>query len=238
MALTRRLLDHARYVGLSALETKRHAVTGEHVLIEVNVRVPASFGLGEACGVDAAWRTYATLAGLPLGPQRRQRNGRKVVLPHIDALAARALIEREELSLWDWAKSYRAREAPRCSTRATRRRGSPSPGGSWPRGRPSAVPAPSPPWVGGPPTRAARSRLGAGARPRPRNGTRPASPPCAPSTPRAAGTARPERRSGGGTGPRSTGTTRPGGGSGTAPGCSTWASSSTPSTIRGPGREK
>jgi hypothetical protein len=46
----------------------RHAETGELVLIEVNARVLGHFGLGDASNVDASWRLYATLAGLPLGP--------------------------------------------------------------------------------------------------------------------------------------------------------------------------
>lgn len=107
MALARRLLDHAGFHGLSSLEAKRHAVTGERVLIEVNVRAPANFGLGEACGVEAAWRTYATLAGIALGPQRPQVNGRKVVIPYTDALAAAALLKRGELSLPGLVSSYR-----------------------------------------------------------------------------------------------------------------------------------
>ena len=107
MALTRALLDHAGFAGLSGLEAKRHEGTDERVLIEINVRAPAGFGLGEACGVEAAWRTYAVLAAIPLGPQRPQVNGRKAVIPYLDLLAARNLIARDELSLWGWAASYR-----------------------------------------------------------------------------------------------------------------------------------
>jgi predicted ATP-grasp superfamily ATP-dependent carboligase len=87
LALNRRLLDHVGYVGLSSCEAKRHAVNGELYLIEINVRMPANYGLSEASGVDGAWRLYATLAELPLGPQPRQVAGRKVMM-HPDLLAA------------------------------------------------------------------------------------------------------------------------------------------------------
>ena len=73
--LAGRLPDQAGLVGQASVEFKRHAGTGELVLIEANARLPQGFGVGDACGVDASWRLYATLAGLPLGPGRSQRNG-------------------------------------------------------------------------------------------------------------------------------------------------------------------
>jgi len=107
LALNRRLLDHAGYVGISSLEAKRHARTGELVLIEINVRVPQAFGLGDACGADASYRTYATLAGLPLGPQPRPRPGVRMVIPQLDA---RAVLEQVRDGRLGWravARSYR-----------------------------------------------------------------------------------------------------------------------------------
>lgn len=106
-ALNRRLLDHTGYVGVAACETKRHVVTGELYLIEVNVRVPASFGLAQACGVDGAWRLYAALAGLPLRPQPAQRDGRKVVLPHKDLQAAATRLRNGDASLGEVLRSWR-----------------------------------------------------------------------------------------------------------------------------------
>ncbi|MFD1235291.1 hypothetical protein ACFQ34_18540 [Pseudonocardia benzenivorans] len=107
VALTRRLLDHTGYVGLAACETKRHAGTGELYLIEVNVRVPGNFGLAQACGVEGPWRLYATLAGLPVGPQRAQVDGRKVVLPVKDAQAVIARVRRGETTYGRAARSLR-----------------------------------------------------------------------------------------------------------------------------------
>jgi predicted ATP-grasp superfamily ATP-dependent carboligase len=103
----RRLLDGAGYVGLASTEFKRHAGTGELVLIEVNVRVPQTFGLAQAGDTDGPWRLYATLAGLPLGPQPPARVGAKVWLPQVDLHAVRELRRRGELSARDLVRSLR-----------------------------------------------------------------------------------------------------------------------------------
>ncbi|MDQ6834861.1 MAG: hypothetical protein M3016_01605 [Actinomycetota bacterium] len=118
LRLGRRLLDHAGYVGIASCETKRHAHTGELCLIEVNVRIPANFGLSEACRVDGVWRLYATLAGLALGRQPVQRYGSKVVLPQKDAQAALARWRRGDASLPQIARSLRGvRDAGALSVR-------------------------------------------------------------------------------------------------------------------------
>jgi D-aspartate ligase len=88
MALGTALLDAAAFVGLATVEAKRHAETGELVLVEVNAKVTQPFGLGDAAGVDASWRLYATLAGLPLGPQERPRLGVRNVVPTLEPRAA------------------------------------------------------------------------------------------------------------------------------------------------------
>jgi D-aspartate ligase len=80
-ALTRRLLDHAGFHGLSSCTAKRHAGTGELYLTGVDVRIPAGYGLSQACGADGAWRLYATLAELPMAAAPRPVPGRKAALP-------------------------------------------------------------------------------------------------------------------------------------------------------------
>jgi len=107
MALARTLLEACGFVGVSSLETKRHALTGEVVLIEINVRLPQSFGLSKACGVEGPWRVYAALAGLPLGPQPPVRTGTKVVMPPLERRAATARIRRGELTVRGLLRSYR-----------------------------------------------------------------------------------------------------------------------------------
>ncbi len=107
LKMNRQLLDQTGYVGISACETKRHSGTGELYLIEINVRVPASFGLAEAAGTDGAWRLYAALTGLPLGRQPEPVQGRKVMLPQKDLQAAVARIRRRETTPAAVLRSWR-----------------------------------------------------------------------------------------------------------------------------------
>jgi D-aspartate ligase len=107
MEMTRKLLDAADFVGFSSLEAKQHAETGEHVLMEINVRIPQNVGLGEVAGVDPSWRMYATLADIPLDPQRPQRNGVKVVVPSLEWMAAPAYVRAGDLSVRELLGSYR-----------------------------------------------------------------------------------------------------------------------------------
>jgi D-aspartate ligase len=96
--LARRLLSEAAFVGVSSIEVKRHAESGEPVLIEVNVRVPQSWGVGDASGADASWRLYSTLAGLALPPQPRQALHVRSVVPTLEVHAiARAATGRQSL---------------------------------------------------------------------------------------------------------------------------------------------
>jgi len=83
--LARRVLDEASFVGVAGVETKRHAVTGERWFLEVNVRMPGQWGLGDTCGVAATPRLVAALCNRPLGPQPPLRQGVRFLLPHLDA---------------------------------------------------------------------------------------------------------------------------------------------------------
>ncbi len=105
--MNRKLLDITGYVGVAACETKRHAQTGDLYLIEINVRVPGAFGLAQACGVDGPWRLYSTLAGLPLGPQPEQINGRKMMLPQKEAAALAKRLRARDVTPWQVLKSWR-----------------------------------------------------------------------------------------------------------------------------------
>jgi predicted ATP-grasp superfamily ATP-dependent carboligase len=88
MELAKRLLDEAGYVGVAGVETKRHAETGEAYLLEVNVRIPTQWGLGDAAGADSSWRLYATLAGIPIPAQPVVEPGVKLVFPELELRAA------------------------------------------------------------------------------------------------------------------------------------------------------
>ncbi len=49
-SIARRVLDEAGFVGVAGVEAKRHSETGESWFLEVNVRMPGQWGLGDACG--------------------------------------------------------------------------------------------------------------------------------------------------------------------------------------------
>jgi predicted ATP-grasp superfamily ATP-dependent carboligase len=92
MAVARSVLDEAGFVGVAGVETKRHAATGVRYFLEVNVRIPTQFGLGDAAGLDAANRLAATLLGRPLGPQPAPRRRARLVFPQQEVRAARAAV--------------------------------------------------------------------------------------------------------------------------------------------------
>jgi predicted ATP-grasp superfamily ATP-dependent carboligase len=102
-----RLLEHTGFVGIASCEMKRHAGTGELYLIEINVRIPGNFGLSQACGVDGPWRLYATLAGLPLGPQPQQVDGRRVWLVEEDLRTVRFRLQNGLTTVDEVARTFR-----------------------------------------------------------------------------------------------------------------------------------
>lgn len=102
-----RLLAHTGFVGVASCEMKRHSGTGELYLIEVNVRIPGNFGLSQACGVDGPWRLYATLAGLPLGPQPAQVDGRRVWLVEEDLRTIRFRLRNGLSTAGEVARTFR-----------------------------------------------------------------------------------------------------------------------------------
>jgi D-aspartate ligase len=84
MALAQRVLEQAGFVGVAGVETKRHSGTGERWFLEVNVRLPGQWGLGDACGVQASRRVVASLCGRPVGPQPPLHPGVRFVQPDLD----------------------------------------------------------------------------------------------------------------------------------------------------------
>lgn len=84
MALAQRVLDAASFVGVAGVEAKRHADTGERWFLEVNVRLPGQWGLGDACGVQASPRLVTLLAGGEVGPSPPLRTGVRLVQPDLD----------------------------------------------------------------------------------------------------------------------------------------------------------
>lgn len=84
LALAQRVLDEAAFVGVAGVEVKRDAQSGEHWFLEVNVRLPRQWGLGDACGAQATPRLVSALAGEPVGPEPPRRSGVRFVQPDLD----------------------------------------------------------------------------------------------------------------------------------------------------------
>lgn len=97
-AMARRVLDAAGFVGVAGVETKRHQQTGERWFLEVNVRVPAQWGLGDACGADASRRLVAALAGRELDEAPVPKAGVGIVVPVLDAVVVREMLH--EVPRW------------------------------------------------------------------------------------------------------------------------------------------
>lgn len=111
LELARLLLEEAGFVGLATIETKRDERTGQPVLIEANLRLSQAFDLGEAAGVDASWRLYATLAGIPIPPQPVAHQGVRLVVATLemrrilDLLVSRRLAVRQLLAEYRGVRS-------------------------------------------------------------------------------------------------------------------------------------
>jgi predicted ATP-grasp superfamily ATP-dependent carboligase len=105
MALAMRVLEEADFVGVANVETKRHRETGESWFLEVNVRLPVNWGLGDACGAQASRRLVAAMTGRAMGPAPAPRPGVRLAFPELDrrvvlpALAAAPMWQRPALAL-------------------------------------------------------------------------------------------------------------------------------------------
>ena len=85
MAIAEKVLDEAGFVGVAGVEVKRDMDTGSRWFLEVNVRMPGQWGLGDACGADVSARLVATMLGGKLGPGPDLVPGVRMVLPEFDA---------------------------------------------------------------------------------------------------------------------------------------------------------
>jgi predicted ATP-grasp superfamily ATP-dependent carboligase len=111
MAIAERVLDEAGFVGVAGVETKRHADTGERWFLEVNVRLPGQWGLGDACGVQGSPRVVRALCGDELGPQPPLRPGVRLVQPDLDRHVVSSTLKaaparRRPAVAWELARSY------------------------------------------------------------------------------------------------------------------------------------
>ncbi|MCC6536723.1 MAG: hypothetical protein IT162_04185 [Bryobacterales bacterium] len=116
---TRRLLAAIGFRGIAEVEYKRHAVTGEHQLIEINPRPWDQHGLGRAAGVEVCYLAYCDATGQALAAgEPGDRRASKWIAEDAFLIEALRLAGRRDPGLkrllaaaagrrmygiWDWA---------------------------------------------------------------------------------------------------------------------------------------
>jgi D-aspartate ligase len=145
-----RFLASLRYSGLVEVEFKRDARDGGYKLLDVNPRPWTWIALGEAAGIDFPLIQWQLAHGEPVTPPRA-RAGVGWCHASRDFIAACQLIASGQVSLGDYAKSFRRQVAfaafamddplpgivdlPVVLARVMSRRGAKTPEGGWHSGR-------------------------------------------------------------------------------------------------------
>jgi D-aspartate ligase len=111
--LTLRLFGRLGYRGLGYLEVKRDPRTGEHFVIEANPGRPTGrSAIAEAGGVELLYAMYCETLGLPLPEALEQQyRGAKWIYWRQDIRSAFYYWRRRELSLLQWAASWRGKKS-------------------------------------------------------------------------------------------------------------------------------
>jgi predicted ATP-grasp superfamily ATP-dependent carboligase len=131
--LARKVLDAAGFVGVAGVEVKRDARTGERWFLEVNVRIPNQWGLGDACGVDATRRLVAVLAGRPTTEQPPLRPGVRFVATEKDIPLLLRSMRPEPLRRWPRLAAGHLRPYLRAGERTVLSLRDPMPAAAWVR---------------------------------------------------------------------------------------------------------
>jgi D-aspartate ligase len=104
-------LQRLQYRGLTFIEFKRDARTGELTLIELNPRLPQSNILATRCGVNLPLLAYLDLTGQKPAPQTGYREGVRYLVLRRDCRAFLDYYRRGELGPVEWARSLAAARA-------------------------------------------------------------------------------------------------------------------------------
>lgn len=109
--LSLHVLDALTYRGYGSVEFKRDPRNGRLLMTEVTARTWYPHALSERCGINLPFLAYADLLGHPL-PEipATYEQGAKWIDEVGDFRSARAYWREGELSLGDWARSYRGKK--------------------------------------------------------------------------------------------------------------------------------
>ncbi|MGH8246123.1 MAG: hypothetical protein ACREUU_06800, partial [Gammaproteobacteria bacterium] len=99
------LLQAVGFQGISGVEFKRDARTGDFKLIEMNVRIGTTTAAVVDSGLNLPFIAYRDLLGQPAPASGPLRGGRKVVLISRDVKSFRYYQARGELTWWQWIRS-------------------------------------------------------------------------------------------------------------------------------------
>jgi D-aspartate ligase len=112
LAESMRFFASVGYRGLGYMEMKRHALTGDHYMIEPNIGRPTGrSAIAEAGGVPLLYTMYCDAVGLPLPEPRAQRySGVKWIYLRRDLQSAFYYWRRGELTFAEWRDSIRGRK--------------------------------------------------------------------------------------------------------------------------------
>jgi predicted ATP-grasp superfamily ATP-dependent carboligase len=110
---TVRLFRSVGYRGLGYVEMKRHARSGEYLIIEPNIGRPTGrSAIAEAGGVELLYTMYCDLVGWPLPDNRQQEYGSvKWIYLRRDLQSSLYHWRRGELTVADWLESLRGPKA-------------------------------------------------------------------------------------------------------------------------------
>lgn len=112
LGLTVRLFQAAGHHGLAYLETKRHASTRRHLIIEPNIGRPTGRSANvEAAGAELLYTMYCDAIGAPLPASRRpSRPGAKWIHRRRELQSALRQVRSGDLTVTEW---WRQRRGPK-----------------------------------------------------------------------------------------------------------------------------
>jgi len=101
-----RLLEGAKYWGLSGIEMKKDDRDGEYKLVEINARYGLWDALGTRIGVDAAYTAYKDILSMPVEATHGKKVGVKWINLGVD-IRTYMRYRQEGLSFSHWLTSLK-----------------------------------------------------------------------------------------------------------------------------------